>query len=138
MVTTVMEGHVEEFVSQPRLAVLSTVSGAGRPQATVVWYAYEDGAFWFNVSKDSIKARNVRANPEVALTVDERTWPYKQAVVYGRAQEASFDEEQARRIAVRYLGEEAGEEMHRHMMENTERVRLRVNPEHIYWQDFDG
>ncbi len=136
MVTTMMERHVEDFVGEARLGVLSTVSPSGRPQATVIWYAYEDGAFWFNVRVGSRKERNFRGNPEVALTIDDRTWPYKQAVLYGRVEEATFDKEQARRIAVRYLGEEGGEEMHRYMMENTKRLRFRLVPDRTYWQDF--
>ena len=137
MVAAVMERHVEDFVREARLGVLSTVSPSGRPQATVIWYAYEGGAFWFNVGVGSHKERNLRGNPEVALTIDDRTWPYKQAVIYGRVEEAAFDEEQARRIAVRYLGE-GGEEMHRYMMENTERLRFRLVPERTYWQDFSA
>lgn len=136
MVTAVMEQTVEDFVREARLGVLSTVSPSGRPQATVIWYAYEDGAFWFNVGVGSRKEKNVRGNPNVALAVDERTWPYKQAVVYGRVEEVPFDEDQARRIAVRYLGEADGGKMHRYMMENTERLRLRLVPERVYWQDF--
>jgi PPOX class probable F420-dependent enzyme len=133
-----MKRHIEDFVKQPRMGVLSTVSPTGKPHSTVIWYIFEADAFWLNVSTDSQKVRNIRRNPEVSLTIDERAWSYKEAVLYGPAEETELDEDQARRIAIRYLGLEDGEAMYRYMMENTQRVRLRLVPRRIYWQDFGG
>ena len=133
-----MNPEIEAFVQQPYLAVLSTVSASGRPQSTVLWYVFEQGAFWFNVGKDSQKARNIRRSPHVSLTIDERTWPYKSAVIYGQAEEVAFDEEQALRIAVRYVGREDGSAMHRAMMAGEERVRMRLLPDRVAWMDFSG
>ena len=134
----IMERPVEAFVEQPRLAVLSTVSATNKPQATVIWYAYEDGAFWFYVERDSRKARNLRANADAALTIDERSWPYKQAVIYGTAVEVPLDTAMAHRVAVRYLGEQEGGAMHDHMISNLDRVGFRLTPQRAYWQDFGG
>jgi len=131
-----LEPRVEEFLRQPHVAVLSTVSPSGRPHASAVWYAYEDGALWINVGADSRKARNMRAQPDVALTIDERAWPYKEAVIYGRAVEVEFADEQARSMAVRHLGARDGEAMHRYMMQNVARVRFRLEPTSVHWQDF--
>ena len=133
-----MDTQVEEFVKNPYLAVLSTVSPSGAPQATVTWYIYEEGVFWFNAGGASQKARNIRRHPEVSLTVDERSWPYKGVTVYGRAEEAAFDEEQARRMAVRYVGESEGGAMHRAMMAGEQRVRIRIVPDRVAQWDFSG
>ena len=133
-----MESHIEEFVRNPYMAVLSTVGAGGNPQATTIWYAFEDGDFWFYVSRDSRKARNVRRNPNVVLTIDEREWPYKQAVIYGAATEQPLDADRARRIAVHYLGDEAGGAMDDEMTAELDRVGFRLEPRRVYWQDFSG
>jgi PPOX class probable F420-dependent enzyme len=133
-----MESHIEEFVRNPYMAVLSTVGAGGNPQATTIWYAFEDGVFWFYVSRDSLKARNMRSHPNVALTIDEREWPYKQAVIYGAAVEQPLDADRARRIAVHYLGEEAGGAMDDEMTADLDRVGFQLEPRRVYWQDFSG
>jgi PPOX class probable F420-dependent enzyme len=120
------------------MAVLSTVGAGGNPQATAIWYAYENGAFWFYVGRDSLKARNVRGNSNVALTIDEREWPYKEAVIYGEVVEQPLDAARARRIAVHYLGEKAGGAMDDEMVAELDRVGFRLEPRRVYWQDFSG
>ena len=56
-----------------------------------------------------VRKRNVRANPQVSLTIDTREAPYRGVVLRGRARELPFDDALHRRVAVRYLGEEGGQ-----------------------------
>lgn len=92
---------VRRFLAEAYLGVLSTVGATGTPHATVIWYVLEDEAIWFYVGRDSQKARNLRREPAVAITVDAWDWPYRQAVIYGTAEEAPVDPDRARRIATR-------------------------------------
>ncbi len=128
--------EVAAFLTEPHLGVLATVSSVGNPQTTVVWYEFRDSAFWFYVGKRSHKARNVRRSPRVSLTIDERQYPYKGVVVYGNAKEVDFDEERACRIAIRYMGQEDGEAMHRAMMTGAKRTGIRLIPERMHRWDF--
>ena len=58
-----------EITKPPLLAVLSTVNSDGSPQATPVWYLYDGEFFKVSCHSGRLKARNVRRNPNVTLTV---------------------------------------------------------------------
>ena len=51
-----------------------TVDPAGRPHSTPVWGLWHtDDTFWFSCAPSAFKARNLRANPYVAITTDSTT-----------------------------------------------------------------
>lgn len=97
------------FLAQANIAIFSTVGPGNRPQALPIWYAYEDGEIVMMASARSQKVRNIKRNPEVALTVDQRTPPYYAAMVQGAAVIGEQPDDDLRlRIAIRYLGDELG------------------------------
>ena len=50
---------------------MGTVDAAGRPHSTPVWGVWHtDDTFWFSCAPSAFKARNLRANPYVAITTD--------------------------------------------------------------------
>ena len=51
------------------LGVLSTVNRDGSPQATPIWYLYDGEHFNVTCHSGRLKARNVKRNPNVTLTV---------------------------------------------------------------------
>ena len=128
-----MDDVVRQFVSDPHIAVLSTVSPSGRPEGSAVWYIYEHDAFWFDVAASSLKVRNLRQNPHAALTIDTRAWPYREAVVNGRVEEVPMSRDRSLRLAIRYLGEETGSAVDAHMEANIPRVSFRLSPAHVHW-----
>jgi PPOX class probable F420-dependent enzyme len=99
----------ERFLSEPHIAVLSTVDREGRPHVLPIWYLYEDGEIIMLAGARSQKRRNIERNPEVALTVDRRSVPYYAVMARGTAAIGPPPDDDLRlRIAVRYLGEELG------------------------------
>ncbi|MFN0096378.1 MAG: TIGR03618 family F420-dependent PPOX class oxidoreductase [Dehalococcoidia bacterium] len=62
----------EAFVTAPRIAILSTLTPAGRVHSVPIWYRYADGAFRMITDPASVKVRNLHANPRASLCVDER------------------------------------------------------------------
>ena len=101
---------LEAFLKEPNVAVLATVDARGRAHAAPIWYLYDDGVFIMSTGRGSQKHRNVEANPDVTLVVDRRTLPYYAAMAQGRAEIVpGFPDEDRRRLAVRYLGEELGD-----------------------------
>ena len=46
---------------------LTTVSPAGQPQSSAVWFLWRDGEFLVYSLLDSPRVRNIEANPKVAL-----------------------------------------------------------------------
>lgn len=103
------ETELAELLGAPEVGVLCTVDADGKPEGSPIWFEAGDGKIRVHVARDSKKARNVRANPNVSLTVDTRVAPYRGAVLRGTACELAFDNALHCRTAIRYLGHKDGE-----------------------------
>jgi PPOX class probable F420-dependent enzyme len=102
------------FLSWPaRPAVLSTVRADGRPHAAPVWFDLDGENVVFTTGSDTVKGRNLRRDPRVALCVQDDRPPFSFVVLQGRA-ELCDDLEQVRtwatRIGGRYMGAARSEE----------------------------
>ncbi len=101
------EQEREEFLKEANVAVLATVGGGERAHAAPIWYLYEDGVFIMSTGRGSQKHRNMEAHPEITLVVDRRSLPYYAVMAQGRAEIGPrLSDEERRRMATRYLGEE--------------------------------
>lgn len=99
----------ETFLQQANVAVLGSVDARGRPHAAPVWYLYDDGVFRISTGDGSQKHRNILANPNISLVIDQRALPYYAVMVQGTADIGlAFSDEDSLRLAVRYLGENLG------------------------------
>ena len=121
------EQEREEFLKEANVAVLATVGGGGRAHAAPIWYLYEDGVFIMSTGRGSQKHRNVEAQPEITLVVDRRSLPYYAVMAQGRAEIGPrLADEERRRMATRYLGEElARAYLERVSGEDSVTIRLR-------------
>lgn len=110
MAGTLTTEEIETLLATPEIGVLCTVDADGQPEGSPVWFE-ADGAsrIFLHVDRASRKARSIRRNPKVSLTVDTRSAPYRGVVLRGEARELDYDDARARRIAIRYLGQQAGE-----------------------------
>lgn len=118
-----------KFCSRPLLAVLSTASPSGSPQASVVWYGYEDGCFIVSAFANRHKVRNIRRNERVCLSVVDPEDHDRPLMLRGRAEIVEDGAQEAtRRLAVRYLGQEQGERRADELARRP-RVILRIRPE---------
>lgn len=68
----------------PNYSHLATVKPGGGPHTVPVWAGIEDGMIAFLTSPGSRKARNLAADPRVAISVTDRNQPYAMALVRGR------------------------------------------------------
>ncbi len=101
------EQEREEFLKEANVAVLASVDGRGRAHAAPIWYLYEDGVLIMSTGRGSQKHRNVEERPEITLVVDRRSLPYYAVMAQGRAEIGPrLVDEERRRMATRYLGEE--------------------------------
>ncbi len=100
--------EIDDFLSEPHIAVVSTASPKGAPHAMPIWYAWKDGKVLFHTGPESKKMRNLRANPRVSVVVDSKVAPYKVVVIEGTATELPEDRDLSREVAIHYLGEKLG------------------------------
>ncbi len=62
--------HVTERLAAARSYWLATVRPDGRPHVAPVWGVWLDGAFSFGAERQSVKARNLAANPSLSLHLE--------------------------------------------------------------------
>lgn len=101
--------EIEAFLRSSEIAVLCTADEDGAPEGTPVWFDYDGDVLRILVHRDSRKARNVRANARVSLTLDTREAPYRGVVLRGTASLTGPDPALRRKLAARYLGPEVAE-----------------------------
>ncbi len=138
---TTIPTHVNEFLSQTLVAVISTVDSNGHLRSAPIWYHWEDGSAYMFTGRRTMKWRNIMRNPVASLCVDWREPPYKSVILDGSIEEAQrplYD--LVLSMAVRYYGEEDGRafaEGYREQSEDT--VIFRLTPTRIAdYTDQDG
>jgi PPOX class probable F420-dependent enzyme len=88
---------------------IATVKKDGTPHVVPIWFDLDDGNIVFTTGGDSVKAKNMRRDPRVCLSVDDQTPPYAFVQIEGIA---SFSDDLkeilhwATRIGGRYMGED--------------------------------
>lgn len=101
--------ELREFLSQPLVAVLSTLRPNGSLHAAPVWFEYENERFFVWTDAASVKVRNLTANPTASLCVATHTEPYQYVSAEGPCTIASDGlRPRALSIARRYQGDERG------------------------------
>jgi PPOX class probable F420-dependent enzyme len=94
------------LLDEANFAHLSTLQPDGAPKAEPVWVLREDDFILITSDAKSLKARNIAADPRVALSVVDYHNPYDQLLVRGRVVETRGDPELAvlDAMARKYLG----------------------------------
>jgi PPOX class probable F420-dependent enzyme len=85
--------RVSELIAGARNYWIATARPDGRPHAVPVWGVWIDGVFYFSTGLRSRKARNIAANPQVALHIESGD---AAIVLEGRAEQIDLDEALAR------------------------------------------
>ena len=90
------------------VANLATIMPDGTPQVTPVWFDYMDGKVRVNSAKGRVKARNMKENAPVALSILDPDNPYRYIQIRGRVGRATEDGASAHidSLAKKYLGKE--------------------------------
>ena len=126
-----LPADVRALFEAPNYAHLATVLPDGGPHTVPVWAGIEDGMIAFLTSPSSRKARNLAADPRVAISVTDRNQPYAMALVRGRVT-ARRDGGPAwdiiDRISRKYTGQP--------YPLRTDRVVFLIEPEHARVQAF--
>jgi PPOX class probable F420-dependent enzyme len=111
------------------LAHLGTVLPGGGPHVTPVWFEYDGTFFRVNSAKGRVKDRNMRRNPEVALSIVDPDNPYRYVGVMGRVTEITEQGGDAHidRLAKKYLGQDR----YPNRQPGEVRVIYRIAPERV-------
>ncbi len=83
---------VRELLDAPNYVHLSTLRADGRPRNHVVWVGLEGDRILICTSDWTWKAKDMRRDPRVALSVIDHDNPYRMAAIQGRVVEERSDE----------------------------------------------
>jgi PPOX class probable F420-dependent enzyme len=85
--------EVRELLDAPNYVHLSTLRADGSPRNWVVWVGLEGDHILVCTSERIWKAKDMRRDPRVALSVTDASNPYRMAAIQGRVVEVRADED---------------------------------------------
>ena len=129
--------QTDELLREPIISIITTLRADGSPHMTPVWHLVDGDEVVVAVGRDTIKARNTRNNPSVALCVAANESPQRWLLVNGSAR-ISEDrvEDLVRAVSFHYLGPEEGEPYVEDILSKVDFVLLRITPTEV--MAFDG
>ena len=75
----------DAFINEQRWAVVTSLRGDGTPTNSVVFYAREGDEIFFSTTADRLKAKTVRNDPRIAITILDEGAPFRFVTVEGEA-----------------------------------------------------
>jgi PPOX class probable F420-dependent enzyme len=135
------KAEIDAFLAQPLIARIATVRPDGRPHVVPIWFHWDGTSIYMETPPTFVKARNLAANPNVAITVDitEGGLRFKAVVLEGKVQILTDRTEVlnlVKTIYTKYLGPEGVESPTPKRMINSEHIIIKLSPSKILsWDD---
>ncbi|MEW6583009.1 MAG: PPOX class F420-dependent oxidoreductase [Actinomycetota bacterium] len=116
-------------LAEANYAHLTTMNSDGSPQASVVWIDVDGDDILINTAEGRAKARNVRRNPKVAISITRMDNPFNWVGVRGTVVEVTNDGADAHidKLAGKYLGAET----YPYRADGEVRVMMRIRPDRV-------
>lgn len=86
-----LSSEVKQLIDRPNFAHLATLMSDGSPQSVPVWIGREGDLLIVCTGEGSLKAKNTRRDPRVALSVVDFANPYEEVQIRGRVVERRPD-----------------------------------------------
>jgi len=83
--------EVKQLIDRPNFAHLSTLMPDGSPTSTPVWVGREGDHIVICTGENSLKAKNTRRDPRVAISIVDFKNPYEEVQMRGRVIERRPD-----------------------------------------------
>ena len=85
--------EVKQLIDHPNFAHLATLMPDGSPQSVPVWVGREGERIIISTSEGSLKGKNTKRDPRVALSIVDFDNPYEEVQIRGRVVERRADPE---------------------------------------------
>lgn len=131
----------QQLLQSRNPARLAYVWDDGTPRVVPIWFHWDGNAIVMTGPVDAPKVEALRANPQVALTIDDASsWPYRELLLRGAAEVDIVDGVAPEYVAAaeRYFGEEQGKDWVQNVGQMVQQTaRIRVRPEWVGVIDFE-
>jgi PPOX class probable F420-dependent enzyme len=101
-----LEPPVRALLSRPNFAHISTLMPDGSPNNSPVWIDVQDDRIVISSEEGSLKVRNLRRDPRLAISIVDLRNPYEEVQIRGRVVEIRDDSsfEFLDHISRKYIG----------------------------------
>ncbi len=100
---------IAEFLAGRELADLVTLMADGSPHVAPVWYKFDGDTYVVLAEPSTIKVRNIRHDPRVAVSIASHDRPYGYVLIQGKAEISEGDTDPLLfEMSYRYLGRTEG------------------------------
>lgn len=82
-----LSSEVKQLLDRPNFAHFATLMPDGSPNSTPVWVGHEGDRIVICTSDNSLKAKNTKRDPRVAVSVVDFKNPYEEVQIRGRVVE---------------------------------------------------
>ena len=120
----------EAFLSERRNAAIATLNTKGGPQLTPVIFYWDGSAFYFSVTKETVKYHNIKRDPRISVIVDD-VLDHHCIIASGKAKIRENDIwDMTSKIVYKYYGKEEGDPYLEHLKKQN-RVLIVLKPKKI-------
>jgi PPOX class probable F420-dependent enzyme len=119
------------FLSELRFAALATINKDGTPQQSTMWYDLDGDTILMNTAAGRVKYHNLVRDPRASICVVDG---YRWVTIAGTVElndEQTVAQEDIKRLAIRYHGQEKGEQQARESFSNQRRVTIRLKMDRV-------
>lgn len=119
---------VKKILQDKAYGHVTTFGPDGKPQVTMVWLDADDDAVLFNTAEGRLKPKNLRRDPRLIISVQDRNDPQSYMVLHGKAKvseegaDAHID-----KLAKRFLNADR----YPYRQPGEKRLMVRMEPERI-------
>ena len=108
MASAIPGSHADLF-TKTAFANLATVNADGTPQVTPVWIDWDGKHVLVNTAQGRVKDRNLRRNPNVAISIMDPANPYRYLAIQGKVVNVTTNGADAHidKMAKKYLGKDS-------------------------------
>lgn len=129
-----LDDKAKKFLEQPYVGTVTTLRQDGSPHSTIVWVDVDDDGLSFNTASGRAKPRHLERDPRISLLVVDPENTYRWVSVSGTAELTTEGADgQIDRLAKKYLGEDE----YPWRKPEEQRIKVRINPEHVDSYGFD-
>lgn len=132
-----LSDEARAFLGETRYAVLATIGADSLPQQTVMWYELRGDTIVMNTKVGRLKDRLLRRDPRASICVEDGQRFVTIAGPIQFVEDEATAQEDIRRLAVRYNGEEHGNRQARDSFRKEQRVSLYLPAARVLERGFD-
>jgi PPOX class probable F420-dependent enzyme len=126
----VIPDEAKHLFEDKSLAHVATINSDGSPQVSAVWIGMDGDLITFNTAEGRVKPKNLRNNPDVALSIAGAENPYENLLVQGKVVEITSDgaDDDIDALAKRYLDADS----YPFRQPGEERVIIKIEPQKVH------